>query len=93
MRPKLAGRASVPLMLVATLFMLSCLDEAGAPGAHYIGRFAVVPTFVSGAAGIVEIAQVRVVAVRADDESVVFDSTALRRFPIPVRRRRSWVVG
>ncbi len=75
MRPKLAGRASVPLMLVATLFMLSCLDEAGAPGAPYIGRFAVAPRFVSGAAGIVEIAQVRVIAVRADDESVVFDST------------------
>ncbi len=76
MRLKLAGRELLPLVLVvATLSTLSCLDEVGAPGAPYIGRFAVAPTFESGTAGSVQIAQVRVVLTRPADQSVALDTT------------------
>lgn len=59
------------LFALAAVVMVSCRDAAG-PGA--IGHFALAPRFASAAAGIVEIAQVRVRLFRAD-ESLALDET------------------
>ena len=59
------------LFALAAVVMMSCRDAAG-PGA--IGHFALAPSFASAAAGIVEIAQVRVRLFRAD-ESLALDET------------------
>lgn len=52
----------------------SCLDDTSAPGAVLPGRFAVAPAFISVSAGIIEIAQVRIILTRPDDNSVALDT-------------------
>ncbi len=65
---------AISAAFLAGLGLGSCLDDTGAPGAILPGRFAVAPAFVSANAGIIEIARVRIILTRPDDESVALDT-------------------
>jgi hypothetical protein len=69
-------RLAVLTGLLATVGALSCSDDATDPERARSFTFAVVPTLQSSsAAGLVDVAQIRFVLVRAADESVVYDET------------------
>jgi hypothetical protein len=52
----------------------SCVQDASGPGSNRSGYFAVVPRFAAANADIVEIAQLRVILTRKDDETVALDT-------------------
>jgi hypothetical protein len=56
------------------LGIAACEDTTG-PDGPLTGHFSIVPTFRSQSAGVVDVETVRVLLVRASDESVVLDTT------------------
>ena len=75
MRPIPKARSlAISAAFLVGLGLGSCLDDTSAPGAVLPGRFAVAPAFISVSAGIIEIAQVRIILTRPDDNSVALDT-------------------